>query len=101
MVKELSSIETLRTDFIVNVSHEFKTPIAAIEGYATLLQDSDLSESERMEYTKIILDSSRQLSSLSGNILKLSKLETQEIIPDKKYFSLDEQLRQALIYIFP
>lgn len=99
MVKELSSIETLRTDFIVNVSHEFKTPIAAIEGYATLLQDSDLSESERMEYTKIILDSSRQLSSLSGNILKLSKLETQEIIPDKKYFSLDEQLRQALLLL--
>ena len=99
MVKELSSIETLRNDFIVNVSHEFKTPIAAIEGYATLLQDSDLSENERIEYTKIILDSSRQLSSLSGNILKLSKLETQEIIPDKKYFSLDEQLRQALLLL--
>lgn len=99
MVKELSSIETLRSDFIINVSHEFKTPIAAIEGYATLLQDSDLSEEERMEYTKIILDSSRQLSSLSGNILKLSKLETQEIVPDKKYFYLDEQLRQALLLL--
>ena len=99
MVKELSSIETLRNDFIVNVSHEFKTPIAAIEGYTTLLQDSSLSDDERMEYTKIILDSSRQLSSLSGNILKLSKLETQEIIPDKKYFSLDEQLRQALLLL--
>ena len=99
MVNELSSIETLRNDFIINVSHEFKTPIAAIEGYATLLQDSDLSESERMEYTKIILESSRQLSSLSGNILKLSKLETQEIVPDKKYFYLDEQLRQALLLL--
>ncbi|MCC3868284.1 sensor histidine kinase [Terrisporobacter mayombei] len=99
MVNELSSIETLRNDFIVNVSHEFKTPIAAIEGYATLLQDTTLTEDERMEYTNIILDSSRQLSSLSGNILKLSKLENQEIIPDKKYFSLDEQLRQALLLL--
>ncbi|WP_122639791.1 sensor histidine kinase [Romboutsia sp. Marseille-P6047] len=99
MVKELSSIETLRNDFIINVSHEFKTPIAAIEGYATLLQDNSLTEEERMEYTKIILDSSRQISSLSGNILKLSKLETQEIIPDKKYFSLDEQLRQSLLLL--
>lgn len=99
MVNELNSIETLRNDFIVNVSHEFKTPIAAIEGYATLLQDSTLSEKERMEYIKVILDSSRQLSSLSGNILKLSKLETQEIVPDKKYFSLDEQLRQALLLL--
>lgn len=99
MVKELSSIETLRNDFIINVSHEFKTPIAAIEGYATLLQDASLTEDERAEYTNIILDSSRQLSSLSGNILKLSKLENQQIIPDKKYFSLDEQLRQALILL--
>lgn len=99
MVKELNSIETLRNDFIVNVSHEFQTPLASIEGYATLLQDSNLSDDERMEYTKIILDSSRQLSSLSGNILKLSKLETQEIVPDKKYFSLDEQLRQALLLL--
>lgn len=99
MVKELSSIETLRNDFIVNVSHEFKTPIAAIEGYATLLQDSDLTENEKREYAKIILDSTKQLSSLSGNILKLSKLETQEIIPDKKYFCLDEQLRQALLLL--
>ncbi len=99
MVKELEGIETLRNDFIVNVSHEFKTPIAAIEGYATLLQDSDLSEEERIEYTQIILDSTSQLSSLSGNILKLSKLENQEIVPDKRFFSLDEQLRQALLML--
>lgn len=99
MVNELSSIETLRNDFIVSVSHEFKTPLAAIEGYATLLQDNTITEEERNEYTKIILDSARQLSSLSGNILKLSKLENQEIVPDKKYFSLDEQLRQALLLL--
>ncbi len=99
MVKELNSIETLRNDFIINVSHEFKTPLAAIEGYATLLQDESLSEDEKNEYTKIILESAKQLSSLSGNILKLSKLETQEIVPEKKYFYLDEQLRQALILL--
>lgn len=99
MVRELSSIETLRNDFIVNVSHEFKTPIATIEGYATLLQEPSISDNERLEYTKMILESSSQLSSLSGNILKLSKLETQEIITDRNYFYLDEQLRQALLFL--
>ena len=99
MVRELSSIETLRNDFIVNVSHEFKTPIATIEGYATLLQEPNISDNERLEYTTMILESSRQLSSLSGNILKLSKLETQEIVSDGNYFYLDEQLRQALLFL--
>lgn len=99
MVKELSSIESLRNDFVVNVSHEFQTPIAAIEGYATLLQEPNLPQEERFEYTQMILESSRQLSALSGNILKLSKLETQEIAPEKKYFYLDEHLRQALLLL--
>ena len=99
MVRELNSIETLRNDFIVNVSHEFKTPLATIEGYATLLQESNISDNERLEYTTMILESSKQLSSLSGNILKLSKLETQEIITEENYFYLDEQLRQALLFL--
>lgn len=99
MVRELNSIETLRNDFIVNVSHEFKTPLATIEGYATLLQESNISDNERFEYTTMILESSKQLSSLSGNILKLSKLETQEIITEENYFYLDEQLRQALLFL--
>ena len=97
MIRELSGIETLRNDFIVNVSHEFKTPISTIEGYATLLQDPNLSEDERKEYTQMILDSTRSLSSLSENILRISKFETQQILPEKAYFSLDEQLRQALL----
>ncbi len=97
MVDELSGIETLRNDFIVNVSHEFKTPIAAIEGYATLLQSEDLTDSERDEYTKMIIEGSRQLSKLSGNILNLSKLESQEIVMNKKDFRLDEQIRQAIL----
>jgi signal transduction histidine kinase len=101
MVQELGSIETLRKDFMVNVSHEFKTPIAAIEGYAMLLQDKDLSEVEHDEYIKMIIDSSRRLSALSRNILKLSKLENQEMVVDKTVYSLDEQLRQALLTLEP
>lgn len=99
MVHELSGIETLRNDFVVNVSHELKTPITAIEGYATLLQDKKLSENEHDEYVKMILDSSRQLSNLCSNILKLSKLENQEVVLDKRLFRLDEQLRQAVLLL--
>lgn len=99
MVGELNSIETLRNDFIVNVSHEFKTPLSSIEGYATLLQEPDITDEERMEYSRIILESSRQLSSLTGNILTLSKLETQEILPQAVHFNLDEQIRQAMIIL--
>jgi len=97
MIQELQGIETFRNDFIVNVSHEFKTPLAAIEGYATLLQDESLSKEERAAYTGIIIERVRQLSSLAGNILKISKLENQEILVQKSYFELDEQIRQALL----
>ncbi|MDP4179057.1 MAG: HAMP domain-containing sensor histidine kinase [Bacillota bacterium] len=99
MVRELSGIETFRNDFIVNVSHEFKTPITAIEGYATLLQDKELSEEEHDEYTKMIIESARQLSVLSSNILKLSKLENQEIVVEKTNYQLDEQIREALLLL--
>lgn len=99
MVRELSGIETFRNDFIVNVSHEFKTPITAIEGYATLLQDKELSEAEHDEYTKMIIESARQLSVLSSNILKLSKLENQEIVVEKTNYQLDEQIREALLLL--
>lgn len=99
MVHELGSMETLRNDFIVNVSHEFKTPIAAIEGYATLMQDRELTPEERADYSRLIIESTRQLSSLSSNILKLAKLENQEIVGGKTEFALDEQLRQALLLL--
>lgn len=101
MVQDLRSIETLRNDFVVNVSHEFKTPIAAIEGYATLLQDDNLSKDEHDEYTGMIIDSARQLSTLSGNILKISKLENQEMLTELTEYRLDEQLRQALLLLEP
>ncbi|BCN28921.1 HAMP domain-containing sensor histidine kinase [Anaeromicropila herbilytica] len=97
MVEELSNTETFRADFISNVSHEFKTPIAAIEGYATLLQNKSISEEERDEYIKKILFNTKRVSKLTGNILQLSHLENQEILPIKKNYCLDEQLRNVIL----
>lgn len=99
MTYDLSHIETLRSDFVANVSHEFKTPIAAIEGYATLLQNHALSEEKRDRYVEKILENSRRLSRMSGNILLLSKLENQEMIPDQEEFRLDEQIRQCVLML--
>lgn len=97
MAHDLSHIETLRSDFVANVSHEFKTPIAAIEGYATLLQNPNLTQEKYDRYVRIILDNSRRLTNLSTNILTLSNLENQEMIVDKKDFRLDEQIRKAIL----
>ena len=99
MTYDLSHIETLRTDFVANVSHEFKTPISSIEGYATLLQNPALSEEKRLRYTQKILENSRRLSNLTSNILLLSKLENQEILTDKKQFRLDEQIRKTILLL--
>lgn len=101
MVQELGSIESFQSDFVTNISHEFKTPLAAIEGYATLLQDPSLSKEAQNEYTRIIIDSTKQLSSMAGNILLLSRLEKQEIVTNKTYFKLDEQIRQAILLLEP
>ncbi len=97
MAAELSGIETLRTDFISNVSHELKTPLAVIQNYGTLLQQPDLPEEPRMEYAKAITDASRSLASLITNILKLNKLENQQIYPQKEIYNLGEQLCQCLL----
>ena len=99
MVNELSGIETLRNDFIANVSHEFKTPLAAIEGYATLLRNKDITAEEYDEYTRMIIEAAGQLSTLSGNILKITKLENQQIIGELDHFILDEQIRQAILLL--
>lgn len=97
MASELSATEVLQTDFVSNVSHEFKTPINAIEGYATLLQGSaEVSEQEK-EYVDKILFNTKRLSTLVGNILLLSKVDNQVIQSKKEAFSLDEQIRQAII----
>ncbi|MGN0634036.1 MAG: sensor histidine kinase [Oscillospiraceae bacterium] len=97
MTFDLSHIETLRSDFVVNVSHEFKTPIAAIEGYATLLENPSLTKENHDRYVEKILDNSRRLSNLSSDILTLSKLENQETIPNQKFYRLDEQLRRLIL----
>ncbi|MEG1996914.1 MAG: HAMP domain-containing sensor histidine kinase, partial [Clostridiales bacterium] len=99
MVRELNGIDTLRSDFITTVSHEFKTPLAAIEGYASLLRDRDLQPEEYEEYTRMIIESAAQLSALTGNILKISKLENQQIVCEQEQFFLDEQLRQSLLLL--
>ena len=97
MVRELDSTETLQTDFISSVSHEFKTPINAIEGYAALLQEQDLTPDEQRQYVEKILFNTRRLSTLTGNILLLSKLSSQSIRPRRTTFRLDEQIRQAVL----
>ncbi len=97
MVKELSNTETLRNDFVNNVSHEFKTPLSAIEGYATLLQDETLSREEQEKYIKYILENTARLAKLTQNILSLSRLDNQEIVLQKEYFLLDEQIRRVLL----
>ncbi len=97
MAEELSGVETLRTDFIANVSHEMKTPLAVIQNYGTLLEAPDLSEEKRMEYAAAIRDASRRLSDMMTNILKLNRLENQTIYPNPSRFDLGEQLCECLL----
>ena len=97
MTAELSGTETLRTDFIANVSHELKTPLAVMQNYGTMLQQPGLSEEMRMEYAKIITGSSRRLAELITNILKLNRLENQQIFPEFQEFDLSEQLVNSLL----
>lgn len=97
MVEELSGMETLRTDFIANVSHELKTPLAVIQNYGTMLQQPDLSEEERKDYARTVTNASQRLASLITNILKLNKLENQQIYPKKERFDLGEQLCECLL----
>lgn len=97
MVRELDGIELFRNDFINNFSHEFKTPIVSIRGFAKELQFGDLTEEQRSEYAKIIAEESDRLSKLSISVLELSKLETQQIVTNKTEFYLDEQLRQSIL----
>lgn len=97
MARELSGIETLRNDFVANVSHELKTPLAVIQNYGTLLQTPNLSEEKRNEYSGEITKAAKRLSDLISNILKLNKLENQRIFPEKQTFDLSEQLCECLL----
>ena len=97
MAEELSGVETLRTDFIANVSHAMKTPLAVIQNYGTLLQAPNLTEEKRLEYAKGVTDGSRRLADMMTNILKLNRLENQQIYPNTAEFDLGEQLCECLL----
>lgn len=96
MAQELESVELLKSDFINNFAHEFKTPIVSIRGFAKMLRKSGISEDERNEYLDIIISESERLSSLSSNVLTLTKLEGQAIISDKSSVNISEQIRLAI-----
>ncbi|MEN6420283.1 MAG: HAMP domain-containing sensor histidine kinase [Clostridiaceae bacterium] len=97
MAEELGGIELLRTDFINNFSHEFKTPIVSIKGFAEELKHDDLSKEQRDEYLDIIIAESSRLASLATNVLNLSKIEQQVILADQKEFNLTEQVRRCIL----
>ena len=97
MTEELAGTETLRTDFIANVSHELKTPLAVMGNYATMLQNPNITDEERYEYAKAISESARRLAQLITNILKLNKLENQQIFPQLDEYDLGEQLCESLL----
>ena len=99
MAKELGGLELFRKDFINNFSHEFKTPIVSIRGFAKQLERDDLTEEQRREYLDIIISESDRLANMSSNVLLLSKLENQTIVTDKTVYRLDEQLRRCLLLL--
>ncbi len=99
MIKQLDSISTLSNDFVANVSHEFKTPLTAVEGYAMLLQDPGLTEEERQEYLEQILQNVHRLTELVGNILLLSRIENNGLSDAYSRFRLDEQVRQSVVLL--
>ena len=97
MAHDLKNIEILKKDFIDNVSHEFKTPISAISGYATLLSDESITEEERKKYTKNLITSVTLLNNLLENILRISQLENDASALQKNRYSLNEQIRQSVL----
>lgn len=99
MAEELNSIEMLRSDFINNFSHEFKTPIVSIKGFAELLKADDLPKAERDEYMDIIIRESTRLATMATNVLNLSRVENQTIVADKKPYNLSEQIRRCILLL--
>lgn len=99
MAKELASIEVLRTDFINNFSHEFKTPIVSIKGFAEILKRDDLTPEERAEYLDIVIEEASRLARLATNVLEVTKVEQQGILTNKQLFNLGEQIRQCVLLL--
>lgn len=101
MVEELQNTEMFRNDFISNFSHEFKTPLASIRGFARQLCEGGLTPEQQKEFSKIILDETEYLSVMSHNTLMMTNLENKDIVSDRKDFSLDEQLRSCMLRLEP
>jgi signal transduction histidine kinase len=99
MTRQLKQMETLRSDFISSISHEFKTPLASIQGFARLLQNRNLPPERMEEYTRVILEETTRLTTLSSNILRLNALENQSIPHKSTEFSLDEQIRRCVLVL--
>lgn len=100
MAEELGSVELLRTDFVNNFSHEFKTPIVSIRGFARILKRNDLTEEIRSEYLDTIISESERLAELADQVLSLSKLENQSILTDKKTYNVSEQIRLVIAMMY-
>lgn len=99
MTEELAGIEMLRSDFINNFSHEFKTPMVSILGFAKLLKKGNLTAEEQAEYLDIIIEESKRLTSLSSNILNLSKVESMSLLTDSADFNVGEQIRECVVLL--
>lgn len=97
MVEELGSIETLKSDFIADVSHEIKTPLAIIQNYASALKDESINDEDKKQYVDTITDSSLKLGNLISNILKINKLENQKIMLEFTTYNLSRQLSDCLV----
>ena len=96
MAEELSSVALLRMDFVNTFSHEFKTPLISIRGFAKLLQNDDLTSEQRRTYTDTVVQQSERLAAMSTHVLELARYENTEIVSDKTLYSLDEQLRRCV-----
>ena len=101
MARELKTNETLKNDFISNVSHEFKTPLSVIQSYSKSLRRNDLDSKTRKHYEEVLDSNIKKLTNLTSNILSLSKIENQQIVPNKTEFLLDEQIRQSILFLEP
>ena len=99
MAEELESTEMLRSDFINNFSHEFKTPIVSIAGFAKLLKRGNLTQEQQQEYLSIIEEESMRLSYMATNVLSLTKVENQTILTDVTEFNLSEQIRSCILML--
>ncbi len=97
LAAELEKTEVLKTDFISNVSHELKTPLAVIQNYSQLLQKEDLDEESRQKYAKILSQAAKRFSDLITNILKINKLENQKIQPENQRFDLTALVAECIV----